>query len=594
MIDKMNPLYFKGVRPIPVIPTVYTDALSYGEQLGIIGHKTDECVEKVNEVVDDNNTFKAELTTQQNTFESEITEQQNTFETNITNQQSSFETAITNQQNTYEQETTSGLTTWKTNTKAEFKEQIDGMQEDYQKFLDEYERTYGVSQTLGDSSLNVISQAGTTKAINTRASLTDLAFIGDTTDVPLSDIVIDRNGWAYTAPNGYAELTGWNTIKIHIPTCMSVSVTNVASGIAVTHFDGTTNRNVASSIGGGRYIQSNTDLYISYNVDISNVHVVFKKWSSKLEYPRYYYTEGKINPGVAGGNGTVTYLSNGANCVQKIPVNGLTIKHDNNDYNINACAFDADDNYLGAVTKIGGRILVYPYGTAYIMMTTGQENIIYYDLSTAVLEKKYYKKSIVDKPFTFANSNILALGDSIMLGYYGGATHSNDAFIKLFADKVGAYNLNNVAVGGATYATVSGTTSIITEAQGVTFNAYDYIFILAGTNDYGRAVPISDLETALTTLSNYINANKKSSAKVFIITPLDRTSASDEPTAPLDEYRNSITLWALVNNYNLINGEDLGITDVNTTYINTVTADGLHPNQKGHQIIASALCGYLL
>lgn len=107
----MNPLYFKGVRPIPVIPTVYTDALSYGEQLGIIGHKADECIGKVNEIIEDNETFKEE-----------VTEQEEEYKTD--------------------------------------------MQSQYDEFLEEYQRQFGVVQTLGNSVTNVISQKKVTEELN--------------------------------------------------------------------------------------------------------------------------------------------------------------------------------------------------------------------------------------------------------------------------------------------------------------------------------------------------------------------------------------------------------------------------------------------
>lgn len=163
MIDKLSPLYARGIKPIPVIPTVYTDALSYGEQVGVMTKKIDECVDKVNEVVDDNNEFKTDLTEQQDTFETNITNQQDTFETNISEQQNTFETNITNQQNTYEENTTAGLNTWKTETKAEYKAQIDGMEDEWDNFLEEYETIGDVTQNpYGENTLVVTSQ----KAVN--------------------------------------------------------------------------------------------------------------------------------------------------------------------------------------------------------------------------------------------------------------------------------------------------------------------------------------------------------------------------------------------------------------------------------------------
>ena len=160
MIDKIPPFVGRGIVPLPVIPTEYTDALSYGEQVGTMIHKLDETVDKVNEVVDDNNEFKADLTEQQNDFETSITNQQNTFETNITNQQNTYEQNTTSELNTWKTNTETGLNTWKNETKGEFQTQINGMENEWDNFLDDYEREYGVTQVLGNSELLAITQKG--------------------------------------------------------------------------------------------------------------------------------------------------------------------------------------------------------------------------------------------------------------------------------------------------------------------------------------------------------------------------------------------------------------------------------------------------
>ena len=591
MIDKMNPLYFKGVRPIPVIPTVYTDALSYGEQLGIIGHKTDECVETVNEVVDDNNEFKADLTEQQTEFEGDMT----TWKEGVDTDLSDWKRDTTADLNQWKNDTTDGLNTWKTDTKAEYKAQIDGMEADYNEFLAEYEATYGVSQHLGNNTLDVISQAGTTQAIYTRANHLETLLDKETIDFTLDKFIVDRYDYAYNAQSGYVEAEGWNTIKIDIPKTLLFYMTNVSSGTIIVVWNGTERTNISTTdITNGRYISANTSLYISSNGSDDTKHIIITDYKDRLDYPRYYVAKDKISSGVALNNGTVVQTATGNTAIQKIYVNEMTLKHDIGDYNTNGCAFDENDTYLGQVTKIGGRILTYPYGTKYILFTTGKNNIISYDLQTAELKKKYYAPNSVDKDFSFENSTILGIGDSIMVGYYDAESHYDKAFLKLFCDKVGAYHFNNRGIGGSTFTTNLETHTVIEQLESVTLNAYDYIFIACGTNDYGRRADISQMQSDMNTVSSYITSHAKATAKVIVITPFGRTVPNDGPSAPFDEYRQAINDWALSKGYTVLNGKDLGISGIAGSYMTAVTEDGLHPNELGHQIIARALCGYLL
>ena len=62
----------------------------------------DQLLNAVQEIYDDNEIFKHNMTEQQSDFEDSITTQQAGFETSITNQQNNFEDSITTRQNNYE------------------------------------------------------------------------------------------------------------------------------------------------------------------------------------------------------------------------------------------------------------------------------------------------------------------------------------------------------------------------------------------------------------------------------------------------------------------------------------------------------------
>ena len=426
-------------------------------------------------------------------------------------------------------------------------------------------------------------------------SSVDGLMLDDTITVYLSKLPIDRYGYRYSTSGYFAHAS--NTVKLSISKGCTFRFAGTNTGnLAVTLTYGTTKANIAQYITTERYYYAPADLYISFgqSVDISDITITVKRNKNHLEYPRYYYNDGKINPGTAQNNGTITYNDSGVNCVQRIPINEMDLHHDSVNYTVNGAAYDANDNYLGAVTKTTPRLLQYPYGTAYIMLTRTTDDIVYYDLKTATLKEKYYLPTIVDKPFNFTGANCIAFGDSISVGYYSQAEHKDKSFFTLFKTMSGANNVSIAGVGGAAYSATGTATQIITQVQNANLTTRDYIFIEAGTNDYGRGTALSQLNTDLDALSTYLNANMKTGCKVIVITPTNRTAAPDGPCPTLDEYRQEITNWALLQGYSVINGEEMGIPPFAGTYMSAVTADGLHPTEIGHQIMAKALVTILL
>lgn len=426
-------------------------------------------------------------------------------------------------------------------------------------------------------------------------SSVDGLMLDDTITVYLSKLPIDRYGYRYSTGGYFVHAS--NTVKLSLSKGCTFRFAGTNTGnLAVTLSYGTTKANIAQYITTERYYYAPADLYISFgqSIDIADITITVKRNKNHLEYPRLYYNDGKINPGTALNDGTITYIHSGVNCVQKIPINEMDLHHDTSNYTVNGAAFDANDNYLGPVTKTTPRLLQYPYGTAYIMLTRTTDDIVYYDLQTATLKEKHYLPTIVDKPFNFTGANCIAFGDSISVGYYSGAEHKNKSFFTLFKDMSGANNVSIAGVGGAAYSATGSATQIITQVQAANLTTRDYIFVEAGTNDYGRGTSISQLNTDLEALSTYLNANMKTGCKVIIITPTNRTAAPDGPCPTLDQYRQEITNWALLQGYSVINGEEMGIPPFAGTYMSAVTADGLHPNEIGHQIMAKALATILL
>lgn len=438
--------------------------------------------------------------------------------------------------------------------------------------------------------------AQVSSALEDHIGIQDAYTVPSLLDTTLDKLAIERYGYKMTTA-GWVAAEGYKTVRVHLYNTLVFYMENVANhGLAVTlsFNDGASKSDITSKVESGRYYTAPSDIYISFNTSVADVAIHLTRYKTYVDFPRLYYSDGFTTPGVAFSDGTITPLNDGANVIQKIPVNGLTIHHDNSDYNILGCCFDENDNYIGSLGKAGGRILTYPYGTSYIMLTRGPDNLIYYDLLTAQPKETHYRITAVDKLLDFEGKNCIAFGDSIMLGYWSGVAHPDDAFIKLFLNKVGASGVRNAAVGGATYSSVSGATSIISEMQGETLSTRDFIFILAGTNDYARNQALTQVQSDLDNIASYIAQNKKETAQIIVITPLNRTMAADGPGPKLDDYRDLITSWALINGYSVVDGANLGLSGIAGTYNDTVTADGLHPNQLGHQIIEKALASALL
>lgn len=191
----------------------------------------------------------------------------------------------------------------------------------------------------------------------------------------------------------------------------------------------------------------------------------------------------------------------------------------------------------------------------------------------------------IKKPFVFGATKTAAVyGDSIPAGSMGGSTTPNGCIVTLM-NKLGITSYVNRSISGGAYKASDPTYEIITQMTGdATGMASDYIFVMAGTNDYGRAISLTDFRTNVQAVITYLQNN--TSAEVFFITPTNRTAAPYTPNSnPLDAYSEIIMCEALTAGYNVIIGKWLGFPDVAGELDTTIIADGLHPNQIGHDIL---------
>ena len=208
---------------------------------------------------------------------------------------------------------------------------------------------------------------------------------------------------------------------------------------------------------------------------------------------------------------------------------------------------------------------------------------------------------------------IAFLGDSITAG--AGAENESDRFTDILCRKLDCICLN-YGVSGTRIAkqTIPSDEPIydqdFIERAKTIENDVDLVFVFGGTNDYGHGdANFGDLNStspytfygAVKTLINYLTERYGKDKVVFIL-PLLRydennvhgefgTQKKERP--PLKEYRK-----AIINVCKMFNVKYYSLNDVFTLpKVNTgdaLTVDGLHPNKKGHMLIAEFLCNKII
>lgn len=208
-----------------------------------------------------------------------------------------------------------------------------------------------------------------------------------------------------------------------------------------------------------------------------------------------------------------------------------------------------------------------------------------------ILDREYLKKTVIDKPYSMDDANVIVFGDSLMVGYLPDSTIAASPWINQLATKANFSNLRNEAVGGAGYHTGA---NVYNQMQGIDFSQRDFIIIAAGTNDYYYNVPLNTFEADLVSTYDYVDLVNTNNSKVIIITPVPRSAAQQYTGDSLDTYRELITKHALMRGYSVIDGTDAPFNTELDSYQTAVMSDGLHPTQLGYNLYANWIAGLLL
>ena len=135
-------------------------------------------------------------------------------------------------------------------------------------------------------------------------------------------------------------------------------------------------------------------------------------------------------------------------------------------------------------------------------------------------------------------------------------------------------------------------------------NDADYVIVFGGTNDYGHGdAPFGKIgdktpNTFCGAVDDLINTLLKYYKKeqLLFLEPLYRTNENNPygegnkktPSKTLNEYRKALRTIATNYGINIYDIKD----KIGRAENNPLIADGLHPNDKGHQIIAELLADY--
>lgn len=206
---------------------------------------------------------------------------------------------------------------------------------------------------------------------------------------------------------------------------------------------------------------------------------------------------------------------------------------------------------------------------------------------------------------------LIFLGDSITEGV--GATCEENKYVSVVA-KICGVETANFGVSGTRIARQKKPTLPRTFDYDFQMRAEvmdkdaDMVFVFGGTNDYGHGdaeIGTTEDNSPYTFCGGLNNLFAKLSAiygkeKICFILPARRFDENDlcgggrrKPTLPLKGYVDIIRSFCIVHGVDYIDLYNDGFPVPETDRGDEFTADGLHPNDKGHAFIAEKIKEYL-
>lgn len=213
-------------------------------------------------------------------------------------------------------------------------------------------------------------------------------------------------------------------------------------------------------------------------------------------------------------------------------------------------------------------------------MRIGQIKALYFSLALALLfGQQIQSKEVVNKP-----GRLLILGDSITEGY--GVAKEN-SYPTLLEAKIKNWksSLNQAAKGFSTWQVInsgvsgSTTASAASRLKWVMKDKPDIIVLALGANDGLRGLPIGETKK---NLSQAIELIQKENVKVVIAGMQMPPNYGKSFTQEFRDIFPQLSKKYKIKLIPFLLDQVAGVSDLNQ-------ADGIHPNEKGHQIIAETV-----
>ena len=200
------------------------------------------------------------------------------------------------------------------------------------------------------------------------------------------------------------------------------------------------------------------------------------------------------------------------------------------------------------------------------------------------------------------NKKINFLGDSITEG--AGASIYENCYVEVLKRKFSLAEARNYGIGGTR---IARQRILSAEAKfdrdfpsrvGEMEENADMVVVFGGTNDHGHGDAPIGCESDRTpdtfigachTL--YASLKDKFSCPIVVLTPLHRAVENREDGIELKDYVNLIK--AIAPQYGLPVLDLYEKSAINIATLSELTGDGLHPNDRGHEILAEEIGKYL-
>lgn len=204
----------------------------------------------------------------------------------------------------------------------------------------------------------------------------------------------------------------------------------------------------------------------------------------------------------------------------------------------------------------------------------------------------------VDTSLDFSSDKIVFFGDSLTAGV---SLAEENRWSYLVGLELGFDEYVNMGVAGSRVTQDASRTDSLEERVSTIPTDADYIFVMAGWNDWNNDVLIADFEVALQSTIDNIRTNVPS-AQIILMNYFDQgdvtTNTEGKTISDFYDVVVSVSDDRIVDGESEITGKvqmlDLySIANLTADEVALYTYDGLHPNKQGSRLMANMIISYL-